>query len=140
MTRIEIEKRDIKASTQQVFNYLADFNNYEEMMPESVTNWESDKDKCSLQVSMVPKIQMNIEERLAEHTIKIKGSGPFDFDLTINIEIIDAGNCKTGMVFEADINAFMKMMIEKPMGQFFGYLTKQVQKKFDGSAQSDIKK
>ena len=60
MTRIEIEKRDIKASTEQVFNYLADFNNYQEMMPESVTNWESDIDQCSLQVSMVPKIQMKI--------------------------------------------------------------------------------
>ena len=133
MTRIEVEKRDIKASTEQVFNYLADFNNYKEMMPDSVSNWESDKDKCSLQVSMVPKIHMEIVERIPQNTIKIKGSGPFDFDLTVSIENIDAANCRTGMVFEADINAFMKMMIEKPMGQFFGYLTKQVQKKFENS-------
>jgi carbon monoxide dehydrogenase subunit G len=131
MTRIEVEKRDIKASTEQVFTYLADFNNYQEMMPESVSNWESDKDQCSLQVSMVPKIHMKIVERLPQHTIKIKGSGPFDFDLTVSIETIDASHCRTGMVFEADINPFMKMMIEKPMGQFFGYLTKQVQKKFE---------
>src|SRR5687767_14841362 len=131
MTRIDIEKRDIKASTQQVFEYLADFNNYEEMMPESVNNWESDKDKCSLQVSMVPKITMNIIERTPNSTIKIKGSGPFDFDLVIHIEEVDPGHCRTGMTFEAEINAFMKMMIEKPMGQFFGYLTKQVQKKFE---------
>lgn len=131
MTRIEVEKREIKATSEQVFNYLADFNNYQEMMPESVTNWESDVDKCSLQVSMVPKIQMQIVERLPNNTIKIKGNGPFEFDLTILIENIDASNCITGMIFEADINAFMKMMIEKPMGQFFGYLTKQVQKKFE---------
>ena len=131
MTRIEVEKRDIKASTEQVFNYLADFNNYQEMMPESVSNWESDKDQCSLQVSMVPKIHMKIVERIPQNTIKIKGSGPFDFDLTVSIETLDATNSRTGMVFEADINPFMKMMIEKPMGQFFGYLTKQVQKKFE---------
>jgi len=131
MTRIEVEKRDIKASDEQVFNYLADFNNYQEMMPESVSNWESDKDQCSLQVSMVPKIQMRIVERTPNNSIKIKGSGPFDFDLSVSIEKLDDSNCRTGMVFEADINAFMKMMIEKPMGQFFGYLTKQVQKKFD---------
>jgi carbon monoxide dehydrogenase subunit G len=131
MTRIEVEKREIKASAGQVFNYLADFNNYEEMMPESVNNWESDADQCSLQVSMVPKIHMKIVERLPENTIKIKGNGPFDFDLTIQIEGAQEGHCITGMVFEADINAFMKMMIEKPMGQFFGYLTKQVQQKFE---------
>ena len=131
MTRIDIEKRDIKASTEQVFNYLADFNNYQEMMPESVSNWQSTKDDCSLQVSMVPKIQMKIVERIPNNTIKIKGSGPFDFDLTVMIETVDANNCKSGMTFEADINPFMKMMIEKPMGQFFGYLTKQVQKKFE---------
>ena len=131
MTHIEVEKRDIKATTEQVFKYLADFNNYKEMMPESVTNWESDVDKCSLQVSMVPKINMQIVERLPNNTIKIKGGGPFDFDLTVSIEDIDGTTSRCGMVFEADINAFMKMMIEKPMGQFFGYLTKQVQKKFD---------
>jgi len=131
MTKIEVEKREIKASTEQVFNYLADFNNYQEMMPDSVSNWESDVDQCSLQVSMVPKIQMKIVERVPTSVIKIKGSGPFDFDLTVSIETIDANNCLTGMTFEADINPFMKMMIEKPMGQFFGYLTKQVQKKFE---------
>lgn len=131
MTRIEVEKREIKATSEQVFNYLADFNNYQEMMPESVTNWESDIDKCNLQVSMVPKIQMQIVERLPNNTIKIKGDGPFEFDLTILIENTESNHCITGMVFEADINAFMKMMIEKPMGQFFGYLTKRVQQKFD---------
>ncbi len=131
MTKIEVEKREIKASTEQVFNYLADFNNYKEMMPDSVSNWESDKDQCSLQVSMVPKIHMKIVERTPNNMIKIKGSGPFDFDLTVSIETIDAANSLTGMTFEADINPFMKMMIEKPMGQFFGYLTKQVQKKFE---------
>ncbi len=130
-TKIEVEKRDIKAPQDKVFAYLADFNNYQEMMPESVTNWESDLDKCSLQVSMVPKIQMEIVERLANDTIKIKGSGPFDFDLLVSIETIDEAHCRCGMIFEAEINAFMKMMIEKPMGQFFGYLTKQVQKKFE---------
>lgn len=131
MTKIEVEKREIKASTEQVFNYLADFNNYKEMMPDSVSNWESDVDQCSLQVSMVPKIQMKIVERTPNSNIKIKGSGPFDFDLTVSIETIDSAHSLTGMTFEADINPFMKMMIEKPMGQFFGYLTKQVQKKFE---------
>lgn len=131
MTRIEVEKRDIKAPTDKVFAYLANFNNYQEMMPESVTNWVSDENKCELQVSMVPKIFMNIVERLPDNTIKIKGNGPFEFDLTVSIETLDINECRTGMVFEADINAFMKMMIEKPMGQFFGYLTKQVQQKFE---------
>lgn len=131
MTRIEVEKRDIKASREQVFNYLQDFNNYQEMMPDSVTNWESSTDHCTLQVSMVPKIKMQIVGREPHEIIRIKGEGPFDFDLTVTIETIDEKNCRTGMIFEADINAFMKMMIEKPMGQFFGYLTKQVQQKFD---------
>lgn len=134
MTRIEVEKRDIQANSEKVFAYLADFNNYQEMMPESVTNWVSDEDKCELQVSMVPKIHMNIVERISDHTIKIKGSGPFEFDLTVSIENLDTNECRTGMVFEADINTFMKMMIEKPMGQFFGYLTKQVQQKFESAS------
>lgn len=133
MTRIEVEKRTIKASQEQVFQYLQDFNNYQEMMPDSVTNWESSTDHCTLQVSMVPKIKMQMVERQPNNVIKIKGDGPFEFDLTVTIEVLDDTQCSTGMIFEADINAFMKMMIEKPMGQFFGYLTKKVQEKFDSS-------
>lgn len=134
MTTIEVEKRDIKASPEKVFAFIADFNNYEELMPESVEDWESTQDKCSFQVSMIPKIFMEIADRQPHEKVKIKGSGPFDFDLTVIVEETSDEACKTGMIFEADINAFMKMMIEKPMGQFFGHLTKKVQAKFDAES------
>lgn len=129
-TTIDIEKREIKATDEQVFNYLSDFNNYKELMPEAVSSWESDKDSCTLSVSMISNLKMQIIERKPNSYIKITGSGPFEFILHVNIEKVES-TCKAGMTFEADINPFMKMMIEKPMGQFFGYLTKQVQAKFE---------
>lgn len=131
MTHIEIEKREIHASQEQVYAYLCDFNNYKELMPDSITHWESTADSCALQMAMVPKIHMQMQEQVPHSSIFIKGNGPFEFNLTIHIDPHGDGKCLAGMIFEADINMFMKMMIEKPMGSFFGYMTKQVQKKFE---------
>lgn len=133
MTRIEIEKREIHAPQQKVFEYLADFTNYKELMPDSVTHWEATADACTLQMAMLPKISMQVAERIPHSSIFIKGSGPFDFTLTIHVDPVGENKCISGMVFEADINAFMKVMIEKPMGSFFGYMTKKVQEKFGAS-------
>lgn len=130
MTHIEIEKREINAPQEKVFEFLSDFNNYKELMPDSITHWESTTDSCVLQMAMVPKIHMQISERIPHSSIFVKGSGPFEFTLTIHIDAHGAHSL-SGMVFEADINMFMKAMIEKPMGSFFGYMTKQVQKKFE---------
>jgi len=131
MTNIEIEKREIHAPQEKIFEFLCDFTNYKELMPDSVTHWEATTDTCTLQMSMLPKISMTMEEKVPHSSIFVKGSGPFDFNLTIHVDPHGEGKCLAGMVFEADINPFMKMMIEKPMGSFFGYMTKQVQQKFD---------
>jgi carbon monoxide dehydrogenase subunit G len=130
MTRIEIDKREVHTSQQNVFDFLSDCRNYEELMPDSVTHWEATADSCTLQMKMLPKISMQISEKVPSSSVFIKGSGPFDFTLTIHIDATGEGKCQSGMVFEADINPFMKVMIEKPMGSFFGYMTKKVQEKF----------
>jgi carbon monoxide dehydrogenase subunit G len=133
MTRIEIEKREIETTQENVFAFLSDFNNYKELMPESVSNWQSSLDHCSFKMQGLANIGMRIEERIPHSTIFVKsqGEGPFDFTLTIHMDNHGEGRCLAGMVFEADINPFMKMMVEKPLGSFFGYMTKQVQQKFD---------
>lgn len=131
MTHIEIEKREISADQQRVFEFLSDFNNYKELMPDAITHWESTTDDCTTQMPMVPKIHMQMVDRIPHSLIFIKGSGPFNFTLTIHIDADGDANSLAGMIFEADINPFMKAMIEKPMGSFFGFLTKKLKEKFE---------
>lgn len=132
MTRIEIEKREIKASQEKVFEYLGNFDNYKELMPETVSEWQSSPDQCTFKIQGLVRIGMKMEERVPHSSIFIKSHGecPFDFTLTFHIDP-HGEHCFTRMVFEAYMNTFMKMMVEKPLERFFGYLIKQVQQKFE---------
>lgn len=131
MTRIEIEQREINATQETVFAYLSDFNNFEELMPDSVTNWQSSTDNCSFKMQGLAKIAMRMSERVPHSSIFIKSEGesPFDFTLTIHIDPHD-NHALARLIFEAEINMFMRMIVEKSLGSFFGYISKQLQLKY----------
>jgi hypothetical protein len=46
---------------------------------------------------------------------------PFPFTLTVNLEERN-GNTHAGQVFEADLNPFIKMMVESPLKHLFDHI------------------
>lgn len=131
MTKINIDEKVVNKSQAEVFAFLADFNNYSALMPSSISGWSATEDTCKFKFSMAPEISMTIVERNSPNNIKIIGSGPMDFTLNVNTKEISAGSTGVSMVFEAELNMFMKMMIEKPMKEFFEYLAKKVENHFN---------
>ena len=51
MTRIESETATVQKSAEHIFNFLSNFNNFEKLMPEQVTNWQSTEEECSFTIS-----------------------------------------------------------------------------------------
>lgn len=131
MTKINIDERVINKPQAEVFNFLADFNNYSALMPSSVSGWQATADTCKFKFSMAPEISMTVTERNAPENIVITGSGPMDFTLKVFTKSLSDTSTGVSMVFEAELNMFMKMMIEKPMKEFFEYLAKKVENHFN---------
>ena len=50
------------------------------------------------------------------------GKVPFPFKMNVLIESPDANSSDVHIEFEGDINPFMKMMVEKPLTNFFNML------------------
>lgn len=125
MTRIESERVEITKTPEAVFNFLSDFNNYRQLMPEQVTDWVSDTDNCSFNIKGMASLGMAIETRTPHTEIKIKknGKAPFDFFLTCEIGTgsVDATSALK-LYFDADLNPFLKMMAEKPLTNFLNLL------------------
>jgi hypothetical protein len=123
-TKIESDKVEINNSAEKIFNYLSDFRNFEKLMPSQVTNWQSTQDDCSFTINGMATIGMKIIEKQANSKITITSNGkvPFDFKLFVFIEEKDPANCIGQLVFESDLNPMMKMMVEKPLGNFFNML------------------
>ena len=128
MTKIESEKVEINNSAATVFNYLSDFNNFEKLMPPQVTNWTSTNEECSFTINGMATIGMKIIEKTPNTKITITSNGkvPFEFKLYVLLTETDANHCTGQLTFESELNMMMKMMVEKPLGNFFNMLAQKM--------------
>ena len=128
MTKIESVKAPIQASSEQVFNFLSNFNNFEKLMPAQVSNWSSDEIQCSFTINGMATIGMKIIEKKPFSFLKITANGkvPFEFTLLVHIQSVTTTSCTGQLVFEADLNPMLKMMLEKPLTNFFNILAEKM--------------
>lgn len=123
MTRIESEKRSINKSSEQIFNLLSDFNNFENLMPDKVADWKSDKETCSFTISGLASLGMRIIEKKPNTFIKIvdEGNVPFKFDFFIYIDNSDE-NVQVQLIFDAELNSMLKIVAVTPLKSFLNKL------------------
>ncbi len=128
LTKIESEKVEINNSALNVFNYLTDFNNFQKLMPPQVTNWQSTAEECSFTINGMATIGMKIIEKNPTSLITISSHGkvPFEFKLFILISEKGDSDCVGQINFESDLNPMLKMMVEKPLGNFFNLLANKM--------------
>jgi carbon monoxide dehydrogenase subunit G len=130
MTRIESDKEEIAQSPETVFNFLSDFNNFQQLMPEQVTDWISDANSCSFNIKGMASLGMAIDTKTPFSEIKIKRNGKAPFDFFLYCLITPGSSAATSnlqLAFDADLNPFLKMMAEKPLTNFLNLLVKKYQ-------------
>ena len=135
MTKIETAKVQVKKTAEEVFNFLLNFNNFQKLMPEGkVSGWNSSDKDFSFVFSGMARISMAHSSNVPHKEIHIvsNGSNPFQFTLKVLIDGQNDGTSSVYMDFEADINPFIKVMVEKPLDNFFNALTQNLQKLNDG--------
>ncbi len=127
MTKIDSETVTVQKSAEEVFNFLGNFNNFQKLMPEQVTNWESTDDECSFTIAGMATLGMKIQEKKPNSLIKVMrhGKAPFDFILNCNIEE-KGSESSVQLSFDADLNPMLKMMAVKPLGNFLNLLVNKL--------------
>lgn len=127
-TRIESTKVSINATQEAVYNFLLDFNNIEQLLPtDKISSWESDYDSCSFKIqnaAIIPLVKNHVTP-FSEIKITSGEKAPFEFTLVITINK-NGENCEGYFVFEGKINAFLKMMVVKPLKNLFDYMAERV--------------
>lgn len=131
MTKIESEKVGVNSSAKNVFDFLSNFNNFQKLMPTQVTNWASTENDCSFTINGMATIGMKMLEKTPCSLIKITASGKTPFSFHLNVYLEDAAEkCNAQLIFEADLNPMLKIMVEKPLTNFFNILAKKLQEKY----------
>ena len=121
----------INSNPQKVYDFLADFNNIEGLMPEQVKEWESDKDTCSFKITGIGKIKMKYLNKEPYSLIEMgpAGSGPLNFSLKINLKEQDGKTVAEGNIY-ADLNPMLAMMAKRPLENLMNEITSKLQGKF----------
>jgi len=128
MTTIESKKVNISADRLDVVAFLKNMNNIEKLLPQGkYSEWKSTNESCSFKIQNAYTIVLDFMSEEADGTIIYKSGGgsPFAFTLTSHVNDV-AGNSEGYMVCDADINPFLKMVVQGPLKNLFDYMAERL--------------
>jgi carbon monoxide dehydrogenase subunit G len=110
-------KVEIPASTEAVFHFLSDLNNFQKMMPEQVINWSSTKDECEFDIKGMAHIGLMKSSETAGKKVEIvsKPDNPIELRLTADIEPSLPGATIASITLTASLSPILQMMASAPL-------------------------
>lgn len=113
----------INQPISKVYQFLADFNNHEQLMPDNVLNWSSTSDQAKFTIKSITALVLNIIDREVDSHIVIVPSEPTPFKLLLRweLEYITNEETKVRFLVSADLNMMLKMVASKPLQKLVDY-------------------
>ena len=114
--KIESDKVVINRPAHYIFDFLGDFNNFEMLVPDQVTDWDSSRDTCTFKVKGA-EISMKITERkpFTEITVISDGKTPVDFTMVERLNELSENQVEVQLILQADLNPFYNMILLNPL-------------------------
>ena len=127
---IKSDKVTVNKTQEELFNFLLNLDNFQYLLPQGkFSDWEGSETTCSFKMQGYTIALEKVSDTPCE-LIKLKTTedSPVDFDLDIYLKQIDANTTEAYMNSEARVNAFLKMMLKKPLTNLFEYMTGRMEK------------
>jgi carbon monoxide dehydrogenase subunit G len=109
-------KTTINKPVNTVYAFLADMNNHQQLMPESIQNWSSSTDEARFNIPNMASLALRIENRIPDQEIRIV---PFEkTPFAIELKWMFSGSSDSTQVkytISADLNMMMKMLASGPL-------------------------
>ncbi len=126
------EKVSIGTDKEKIIKFLTNPENFELLLPmEKVKDFKNDAKGCSFKVQggfMIALIQDGFEKDKV--FLKSGEKSPFPFKLTIFLSDKSKSETEGYIEFNGEVNAFLKMMVEKPLLSLFNYMSNKLNKHF----------
>lgn len=127
MTVIE-SSAEINLPVEKVYNFLADLNNHQQLMPENIYNWSSTEDEASFTIQNMAKLAIKISSRIPnQELIAIPSEkAPFDIELKWTVADNGQGGTTATHTISADLNMMMKMLASGPLKKLADHQTEKL--------------
>lgn len=126
MTTIE-SKTIINAPVASVYQFLADLNNHQQLMPENVIDWKSTKDEARFGIQNMAKLVLEVTNRTPYSEILIDAIENPPFPLQLKWEVQEAGTqTQATFTIAAELNMMMKMLAKPQLQKLADYETERL--------------
>ncbi len=136
MTRIESKTVQIAKPPEELYTFLQDMNNFKQLLPQDrISEWQSDGSSCSFKVQGAATIGLRLAGGTEPNHVRMEATERSPFPFTLDVYLEDqGGSTKAWQVFNAELNTFIKMMVEKPLKNLFDHIADRMVAIHGGSA------
>jgi carbon monoxide dehydrogenase subunit G len=119
MSEIKSGKIKINCPISKIYGFVSDFNNFQKLMPDQVTNWQSTSDSCSFNISGMGALSLRIREKFPETKVvivpEVDTKIPFTFELICRLQTLSEDITNTEFVFDHEMPAMISLMASRPL-------------------------
>lgn len=128
MTTIESKHVEIAKSAQELYTFLTDMNNFEQLLPKDrISEWKSDGRSCSFKVQGAATIGLELNGGSEPDHVRYKATERSPFPFTLDVHLKESGGTtEAWQVFNGELNPILKMMVEKPLKNLFDHIADRV--------------
>ena len=119
-SKFESSVKFVPYSQQAVYDNISDLRNLEKVrdrVPEDkISDFSFDEDTVSLNVPPVGVIKLRVVDREEPKCVKFEAvQSPVPFNVWVQVLPVDEQNAKMKVTVGAELNPFIKSMVEKPL-------------------------
>jgi len=127
---IQTEKKSVSKNIKDVYEFVIDLKNFEQLMPDSIDKFEVlDKDTFLFALKGMPQIVLKRKNQQPFNQLVLgAASEKLPFTLTVDIDSNNDSETEVGLRFEGEFNSMMAMMIKTPITNFMNVLSDNLSK------------
>jgi carbon monoxide dehydrogenase subunit G len=116
-------------SAQEMFEFLTQLENFEQLMPESIQKFLVEGESFLFALKGMPEIRLVLKEKTEFSKVVLgAASSKLSFSLIADIEAVSDTSSEVELNFEGKFNPMMAMMVKKPLTSFINTLTDNISK------------
>ena len=120
----------IAKPASEIYNFLVDLNNHQDLMPENIYNWTSTKDEARFTIQNMAKLALKIDSKIEDKEIVIVPFEEAPIPLNLTWTFSENGNqTEAKLTISAELNMMMKMLASGPLQKLADHQTEALNKK-----------
>lgn len=125
---ITTEKKTVSKNIKDVYEFVIDLKNFEQLMPDSIDKFEVlDDDTFLFALKGMPQIVLKRNNQQPFNQLVLgAASEKLPFTLTVDIASKNDNETEVGLSFDGEFNAMMAMMIKTPITNFMNALSENL--------------